>query len=269
MFLMRNVAYATSIALASSFLLFGCGGGGSGSDKVTTPITMLTNLEGFWPFEETGSATVAADASGKLRHLNATNITFASAGLAGNGSAITLGAGTPFLGKLAQEDHVDFKRLTISAWVYPTAYPAAANRAIVTAIARWNEDPSTLIGALTINADAQPQFFIFCSVGGSSSMFGSRWISAPSATTPLNTWTHLAGVVDGTKAYLYVNGEPAASIPCDGSLFQRPNVLIGGKLSTYGMTSYFAGRIDEVAVWSRGLDENEISSLHETGLNIP
>jgi len=92
-------------------------------------------------------------------------------------------------------------------------------------------------------------------------------------TEPLNTpqaisnsrlspgaWVHLAGVWDGTARTIYVNGAPDGS---NNTAQPRPdnrgNMAIGGAGSAKGL--YFAGRIDDVRIYSRALTSGEIQSL--------
>ena len=76
-------------------------------------------------------------------------------------------------------------------------------------------------------------------------------------TPPLHTWTHIALTDDGAHSRLYVDGKlvdtgEAVPIPStDGDL------VIGGNKA---FSSFFDGKIDEVRVYNRVLDETELQA---------
>jgi chitodextrinase len=88
----------------------------------------------------------------------------------------------------------------------------------------------------------------------------------PNALTA-NTWAHLATTYDGATVRLYVNGVQVASQAKTGTIATSTNPLQIGGDSIYGQ--YFAGRIDEVRVYNRGLSVAEIQSDMNTPLIAP
>lgn len=70
---------------------------------------------------------------------------------------------------------------------------------------------------------------------------------------PLAEWTHVAGVYDGARLLLYVNGEVAGTLPCTGTItsyVQRRTTRIGGYPGTSTQPlAWFTGAIDEVRIW--------------------
>jgi hypothetical protein len=75
-------------------------------------------------------------------------------------------------------------------------------------------------------------------------------------------WTHLAGVRDGRKVKLYVNGKLAATSDLrDGPPFDLNNdrpLLIG-----FGAQNYFTGSIADVRLYDGALDEAAVRNLVE------
>jgi hypothetical protein len=68
-------------------------------------------------------------------------------------------------------------------------------------------------------------------------------------TIPLNTWTHIAAVYDGTNMFVYVNGNLIASQAAPASLPSgTPQINIGSRIGSN--TENFTGDIDEVRVWN-------------------
>ena len=86
----------------------------------------------------------------------------------------------------------------------------------------------------------------------------------PSGTIPENAWTHLAVVVDRTnaKTRYYFNGslDSTQNIP---ARFTGPLDVEGGELSIGSTWQSFIGLLDEVKIYKRALDENEIKASYE------
>ncbi|MCX8155476.1 MAG: FG-GAP-like repeat-containing protein [Verrucomicrobiae bacterium] len=75
----------------------------------------------------------------------------------------------------------------------------------------------------------------------------------------LGQWYHVAGVCDGTNAWLYINGELAASGPVDRNYTgTAAGVWIGGEVCC---GNYFGGLIQGAGIWNRPLSVTEIQSL--------
>jgi hypothetical protein len=84
-------------------------------------------------------------------------------------------------------------------------------------------------------------------------------------TTPLNTdkWYHVALVYDGGEIRIYLNGELDGSLTASGNIETSDAELRIGRGDPAG---YFAGVIDEVAIFNVALDEEEIKEIMENGL---
>ena len=92
---------------------------------------------------------------------------------------------------------------------------------------------------------------------------------------PLDSWHHVAFVCDGSKVRLYRDGAEVASTVYNGTFVVPPMKAmgIGAKLSNdgteadTGAAGYWRGKMDEVAIWTRGLSPNEILAIYTAGLN--
>lgn len=87
---------------------------------------------------------------------------------------------------------------------------------------------------------------------------------ATEAVEPIqpNKWHHVLTQYDGSKLYIYVNGElvaqePFTSHPNDVTT----NVLIGANHSHHVVSGFFKGVIDEVRIYNRDLTKEEIDWL--------
>jgi len=76
-----------------------------------------------------------------------------------------------------------------------------------------------------------------------------------------NIWYHAAVTYDGSVFHLYLNGnlEASATVNRVPATDGTQNVAAGTTFSTAGTTAgYFAGQMDEVRIWNRGLSATEI-----------
>jgi tetratricopeptide (TPR) repeat protein len=79
-------------------------------------------------------------------------------------------------------------------------------------------------------------------------------------------WHHVAGVYDGSRMYVYVDGILDESIEASGTIVGNPlDVHVGQNPQRKDKPLYFSGMIDDVAVFNHGLTEDEVSRLHEQG----
>jgi len=85
------------------------------------------------------------------------------------------------------------------------------------------------------------------------------------ATTIENgKWTHVAATWDGAQAIIYINGEPEAPIKGGGVINVKdtkdiPSLDLGWRRSS--ASAYYFGDMDEVCIFNRLLDENEIKNI--------
>lgn len=96
--------------------------------------------------------------------------------------------------------------------------------------------------------------------------FGTAGVGTLSTgLVPLNEWVHVAAVVEGGQHKYYINGEPAgvsgSGIVLPGAA-DTANVVIG---KTHEGSREFLGMIDEVRIWNRALDEDEIKGEMNKG----
>ncbi|MEM6294543.1 MAG: LamG domain-containing protein [Myxococcota bacterium] len=81
-----------------------------------------------------------------------------------------------------------------------------------------------------------------------------------------NAWTHLCGVWDGELMRLYVDGEQVGvtAVESAPSYDGRP-LLIGADIDNAVEDLYFPGNLDEVRVYNRALEPDEVSKLFAQG----
>jgi hypothetical protein len=71
----------------------------------------------------------------------------------------------------------------------------------------------------------------------------------------VNTWSHVALTYDGSKSRLYVGGDLVAEKQGSLPVTNEGDLEIGAATE---VASYFTGRIDEVRIYNRALDDSEL-----------
>jgi hypothetical protein len=82
---------------------------------------------------------------------------------------------------------------------------------------------------------------------------------------PPDTWTHTALSYDGGTLRLYMNGTLMLSDASAFSIAAKDTIRVAGGSPWNDVTNLFYGTLDEVAVWDRALNPDEISQLATGG----
>jgi hypothetical protein len=153
--------------------------------------------------------------------------------------------------------------MSASAWVWADARPTWA-----TIVKNWG------------GATAGQFHFGLQDTGGDLSNFlQTRSGAAPNtregAATPLptNSWQHVAFTADGTTMRLYRNGIQVGSVTYSGDLAISIMAQLGigvklndaGTAPDTGSPGYWQGKIDDLGLWSRALNGNEVRSIYNAG----
>ena len=145
-------------------------------------------------------------------------------------------------------------QITLSAWINPTNVTTLRN--ILNK--GHNTTPS---GEITLRVNAGPLL-----TGGSWN--GADHVASFSGGATLNTWQHVCSVYDGTTWRLYKNGTQVASlvdatgaVAVAGSAAAN-NVWNIGSRGGSPTERAFAGSIDDVVIYNRGLSPTEVLALY-------
>ncbi len=223
---------------------------GPHSDCDKDPGACMTNgLVGYWNFNE-GAGTKVEDQSGE-----GNDGTFVSnpvwvqgkknMGLEFDGIADRISVNHN--SSLAIEDAI-----TIEAWINPDS--SGNNRAIVRKVTSTDGFEFRLYGA-----NPNLYFLVRESNGTLDAVTGTLTIG-------IDVWTHVAAVFDGTKLYLYVNGEEDNSDTSSSGLKATNTTSLGIFRNSYWATSeYYSGLGDELRIYNRALSATEIRYHYNKG----
>jgi hypothetical protein len=142
--------------------------------------------------------------------------------------------------------------VSLEVWIYPRGFGSPASPIIKKAGQDWMTS-----GGYTLEI-----------AGSSGVVFGvylsgaAGWTTTSVAPVPLNQWSHVVGVFDGTSLLVYLNGS-LASVPTStpGLILPSSNHLqIGHDPSD--SSRFFNGLIDEATVYSTALSAAQVQALY-------
>jgi hypothetical protein len=221
-----------------------------------TPIGLLDNLVGYWRLDDGVGSAVAFDSSGRGNEGALHALDPSTAWVGGRAEGALEIAHTGWV-QVAPSPSIDAitDQATLSVWVDLEGAISAADR-WATALSRQTGTSSDQHYHISLFMDERPSLFLI-TVSGYA-------IIRAADPAPRGVWTHLAGVYDGAMARLYVNGVEVASQALTGSFAAdtTPVILGGNANDASGVpTELFPGRIDELMLYARALDANEIGQL--------
>ena len=88
---------------------------------------------------------------------------------------------------------------------------------------------------------------------------GSGWVGSD-VSVPLNTWTHLVGMITGSGLKIYKNGVLVISVT-GTALVPNGNLYIG-RAFTPGAERYWKGSIDQFRIFNKALTQAEVTALY-------
>jgi len=77
----------------------------------------------------------------------------------------------------------------------------------------------------------------------------------------VDVWTHIVATYDGTTQKLYINGSLVSSATTEQEISTTTNAKIGAR-NFNNNANMFAGKIDELAIYNRALEEEEVEEIY-------
>jgi Concanavalin A-like lectin/glucanases superfamily/Fibronectin type III domain/Lysyl oxidase len=141
--------------------------------------------------------------------------------------------------------------ITLEAWIKPTSLPAAGSFASILTKAESY--------ALQFNGPRLELTIMQLGV--------RQRLQAPVGAIAAGQTYHVVGSFDGTTRRLYVNGVQVASAALTGGASSSSSGLYIG--SWDGQQEFFAGTLDDVAVYDKALSAARVSTHYSEGLTAP
>jgi hypothetical protein len=213
----------------------------------------------YLPFENS-----TADLFGKLTHLATVGTVTYSSSIYKVGAysayfANTAGASTTsanYLKYTIPPSLYSPSIITLSCWIYPTAYPTSGSSAPV----GFNNDSSVSAGALfQILSFGAANFSVWTTTSGYASLTSVSQVT-------LNAWTHLVGVYSSGVVSFYMNGVLQATNTITGNLSisfgtAMTHLYVGAAYPTWGA---YAGYVDDVRIYTTAFTQSLVTSLYNS-----
>lgn len=228
---------------------------------VTT--TLSRGLVGHWHFDDGVGSTLAHDSSESGNPGTLVTLDPSTAWVMGHIGTYALDTGGAGYASVARSASIDsiVHQVSMAAWMYLDGtifdYATAASRQIGNSLGQYYH--------LAIKMGGLPSAFITTTRAPGTSVSVIKQVQLLGLgpdVVPLQRWTHIAETYDGAVARLFVNGVMVAAEPLDGDFGIDANpFILGGNGNGNVINERFPGRIDEIVLYNRALDDNEVTQL--------
>lgn len=139
--------------------------------------------------------------------------------------------------------------LSISAWVYPTAY----------------SNYPTIMGR-TDGVSSHNYLYALGATSGKPALFtpGEGWTTATTALN-LNAWNFIVVSCNAGTCTYYLNGNSDGSTSGES---WTPGQNYMNRLSFYGDNAGWEGTLDEIGLWNRSLNSTEVTAMYNGGVGM-
>jgi hypothetical protein len=153
--------------------------------------------------------------------------------------------------------------LTVEGWINPCCFDGPRGIAV-----KWGAVPGFAATQLSYSFFLEANGHLALELSGTGATSPTTKASTPKPVAR-GEWTHVAGTYDGTSIRVYVNGVLEREVAYSGGIFPGKNDLaIGanvGGLPQGLVLAPFAGSIDELSLYGRALDTEEIRKIYQAG----
>ena len=220
------------------------------SNEVTFTTRLTTkHLMAYYPFSGN-----AIDASGKGNHGSIHGSLIPTIDRKGNAnSAYEFDGNSSYIEIPSNYLLKPTTKITLSAWVCP--YTNKDNDDIIVLSYNGTYYPYTSYG---IGKLINKKITFLCTTGTYSYDAESTTIEGTTILLP-NTWYMVTATYDGSMMKLYINGVLENSTALTGALVYNENPL---KLGHSVNTQFFQGKLDEIRIYNKALNQAEITQLY-------
>jgi hypothetical protein len=151
--------------------------------------------------------------------------------------------------------------MSMSAWIKPTAYPAAAPIYVAGIVGKGYYSESAY--GLRLQSDGRLQYRVYGPFGTGGQIGAFGYIGSKEYQVSLNQWHYVVATYDGSNVKIYLNGR-LDSVYKENRLpeINKQSIFIG---STYAKGRYFKGIIDEVKIYKGALTDAEVEEEYKKG----
>ncbi len=208
------------------------------------PASPHSGVVGFWRFEDSGSSV--SDSSGNLNHGSLQG--GAHIGIGHTGGGLLMSQALHSLVVPHAASLMPTAQLTIAAWIAPIS---KANQTVV------SKASMNTVDGYELSLSKGGKVFVRFNQQSSGDSF--RLNSATSYSRK-GSWMHVAATYDGSTIRLYVNGVLEASKAASFAI--NANTLAVGIGAEASGKRGMRGRLDDVLIADRALNQTEIASLY-------
>jgi hypothetical protein len=159
------------------------------------------------------------------------------------------------------------KYISLCAWIKPSLFGSNLGIGINPIIFKGYYNAASPYGQYQLGVSEEtrssvPQTFNFCLSINQQYIH----IITPNFTWQPGIWYFVVGTYDGDSLKLFVNGNELASLYSPGIIdtySQDLQIMKNDKYSVSWGTSYTPGTADEIRIYNRALDQNEITALYK------
>ncbi len=141
--------------------------------------------------------------------------------------------------------------LTLEAWIDPAALPAAGEVATVLGKS----------GSYALRLNGSQLVFELVQLGV------PQTLAAPAGAIVAGKAQHVVATFDGDVRRIYVDGDEVAQATLPGGATASAGGLFVG--SSGGLSNFFAGTVDEAAIYSNALGADRVEAHHQEGVGVP
>ena len=225
------------------------GGTTTSSAPATSTSPLAANLVSYWKLDETSGN--ASDATGNGCTLTNNNGTTPySAGIINNGAAPNISGTGQYLNNLNFSNAVKGVPMTVSGWMNVAS------------------GGSQMIGIRAPDSDNTQAWIAWAPGNYVNARYGKASAMITTNLPTAGAWHFFALTDNGTAVTLYIDGVSQATANYSGYFSGTNRPFTIGNGGDKDPTSYYAGKVDEVGVWSRALSAAEVIQLYNAGKGL-
>ena len=223
--------------------------------RINSGASLNEGMVGYWKMDElswNGTSGEVKDWSGANNNGTAVGGATTTVGKFGNGGSFDR---TDNNVSIANKSNLVLSGIpfTVSAWIYPNI--TGQSQSILGKGDGVTATSSEYILQYNLTAADTKKISLY---------LNGAWRTSNNGNVIINQWSHVTAVFDGTNVSFYFNGVLDSSVSGTGAYATNIayDLYLGRQGSSAPVSNLFSGTIDEVRIYNRALDSNEITALY-------